>query len=131
MKSQRKQLEDACKGGPQLDLFGASLSDMLDCIREVESFISDITEMSNIRKVWERNTVQEKFEDLFWKLDELQKSIQFGVMTEVRREIESNKKADKVWVLIDHVRNSIGFGAVSGRTTRGQREKTKGECRLM
>ena len=128
METERQQLADACKREPKLDLFGASLSRMLHCVKEVETFINNIKDMNNLKKITEKNAVKEKFEELEWKLDELQKSIQFGVIIEVRKEIESNQKVDKVQTLIKHVKNSGAFGATSGGSVPSSPAKAKGEC---
>ena len=127
MKAQQQQLQDACKREPQLNLFGDVLSKMLTCIEEVKAFIDDIKDMSNLRKIREKNTVKKKFEKLEWELDELQKSIQFGVMIEVRKEIESNQKVDKMQTLIKHVRKSGSFSAASGSSVTSQPRKAIGE----
>ena len=127
MKDQRQQLQDMCKHEPQLDLFGDSLSKMLACIEEVKDYVDDIKDMSYPRKVLEKKKKKQEFERLEWELNELQKSIQFGVITEVRKAIESNQKVNKVQTFIEHVRNSGTTSTASGRGETSSHDKAEGE----
>ena len=116
MKDQKKELDDAQKTEPQFAAFTQSLQDMLGVVEDVQTFLLSLQNMNKFQQVRKRNKIEEEFVRLNKKLDILLGSIQLGILTDVKRDIESGKKETSVRILVKHVKSKSGAPmAVKGK----------------
>ena len=108
MKSQREELDAAQKSEPKLAIFAQSLDDMLSLIKEVQTFIEGLKGMNKFNKMIKKVKIEDEFKRLDRRLDILLGSIHLGVLTDVKRDIESGKKETSVRILVKHVKSTSG-----------------------
>ena len=89
MKSKREELNALQKDESRLLVFAESLEKMLHLVEQVKDFSEELKGMKYMDKIKDNNKIKAKFEDLDWKLGVLQDSILFGVLTEVKKEVEA------------------------------------------
>ena len=108
MKGQKKELDAAQKREPKLAAFAQSLNDMLNLIEEVKTFTESLKGMSKFQQVRKKGKIEGEFKRLDRRLDILLESIQLGVLTDVRKEIETGQKENSVKILVKHVKSKSG-----------------------
>ena len=108
MKSKKKELDAAQRSEPKLAVFAQSLNHMLNLIREVQTFTESLKGMSKFQQVRRKGKIEDEFKRLDRRLDILLGSIQLGVLTDVRKEIESGKKENSVKIFLKHVKSKSG-----------------------
>ena len=121
MKGQKEELAAAQNREPKLAIFAQSLDDMLSLIIEVKAFTERLKGMSKFQQVRKKGKIEDEYNRLDRRLDILLGSIQFGVLTDVRKEIESGKKENSVKILVKHVKSTSGdissFGSSKEKET--------------
>ena len=108
MKSQREELDAAQKSEPKLAVFAQSLDDMLSLIKEVQTFTEGLKGMNKFNQMRKKVKIEDEFKRLDRRLDILLGSIHLGVLTDVKRDIESGKKETSVRILVKHVKSTSG-----------------------
>ena len=109
MESQRKALAAAEAREPEMKAFTKSLSEMQSIVKDIKEFIESLKVMSNIQKVMQKGKVKETYETYDYKLNVLRESINFGVLVEFKKEVDSGaRQQDSVAILVKHVKKSAG-----------------------
>ena len=121
MKGQKKELHAAQKSEPKLAIFAQSLDDMLSLIIEVKIFTERLKGMTKFQQVRKKGKIEDEYNRLDRRLGILLDSIQLGVLTDVKKEIESGKKENSVKILVKHVKSKSGDFSSIGSSKEKER----------
>ncbi|XP_072049169.1 uncharacterized protein [Amphiura filiformis] len=107
MKGDRQQaFKEDQQQSAEMVLFSHALGDMLTCVDEIKDFVDDLKTMTSRRKLTEKGEVKRKFSNFNRRLDILERSIQFGVLVEMKKDIDSGKKEKSIKTLMYYVKQS-------------------------
>ena len=106
LKPRIGELSAALNQEPQLLNIAASLSEMLELMKEVKIFPEDLKGVNFFRKITERKRVKRNYEQLSEKLEVLRGSVSFKILAEALKDIKSERFLEPaVKTLVRHARN--------------------------
>ncbi|XP_072027202.1 uncharacterized protein [Amphiura filiformis] len=89
MKAEKEEIQ---KDIPRIAAFAKSLEEMLQLMEEVKVFTEGLKGKGKLDKMKEKGKIKEQFEKFDFKLEVLQGSIMFGVLTEVKKDVDNDEK---------------------------------------
>ncbi|XP_072013526.1 uncharacterized protein [Amphiura filiformis] len=98
MKDRKDELTSVLKEsfGDDIKLFGSALEELKRCIEEAKAFIESLHKMDALTKAWRKKDINGQFDWFGDHLNELQGTIQFGILVEMREVLYGHAAKEEI-----------------------------------